>query len=198
MTEETEAIDPDDLPEKAFVVWHGGNYEVFECTEDAEHEMMAMQSRGLRGWNTTNFDEILDDASLSYDARFRPIRVAPAHLDISDEKWFGWKIESPVSDRHALLYVINEDYHALHWVTGKDKVHDIKPIDISEIRAYLHAFMLQDISKGILKKLADLIDSAYARDSYGSRTAATMNPEVVCRRFLEMEDEIVAAIKAQT
>jgi hypothetical protein len=39
----------DEEQDPAYVVWEPGQIEVFECVEDAEHELMAMGSRGLRG-----------------------------------------------------------------------------------------------------------------------------------------------------
>ena len=39
----------DEEQDPAYVIWEPGQIEVFECVEDAEHELMAMGSRGLRG-----------------------------------------------------------------------------------------------------------------------------------------------------
>lgn len=65
----------DDELEPAYVIWESGCIEEFECTEDAQHEMMAMQSRGARG-------ELVNDLSeaITYLGTRLDIPLLPTNL----------------------------------------------------------------------------------------------------------------------
>lgn len=69
MSDEAEELEP------AYVIWESGCIEEFECAEDAQHEMMAMNSRGARGELVNDLIEAITYLGTRLDIPLLPINL---------------------------------------------------------------------------------------------------------------------------
>jgi hypothetical protein len=134
-----------EIPEPAFVVWHGGNYEVFPNIDEAGHELMAMGSRGLRGWSTTDFQEILDDVTQPYAARFMRRCTGIDGLE-------SWLLM--VDERvQYTLSVQHQDYNALKLRSHRTPERSISLSDLKKVVGEIldPAYKMREALKAVAK-----------------------------------------------
>ena len=196
MEEENDNLDL----EPAFVCWQGGVYEAFCSKEEADHEMLAMAGRGLRGWATTEFEEILSDLITDYpDLIFREADPTTVPFSLDHRVW-----EGRTDDRKCLVAVKGDDFKGgMSWaelvsLPCDAAVWATRRIDLSELKLLIRKLMSRLEPPSQVSVLGKLVSHIKEYKVTAGQVPPNRRREKLLHAILGMESEILSVTTIKT
>ena len=186
-----------------YVVWESGTVEKFDCKEDAEHEMLAMTSRGLRGQEFDDIHDVLMCLGHRMNEQILPVNLTgdarPVVRDFAGHFPDAWGVHVPGTNATATILRAkdSEDLFRLLIVDDDSKGRKmiLQDMELTEIPEMIREELTEEAAlKKALTKVADLIENCYAHDHNNQRCTPPRPTESMANALVEMEDEIFMAL----